>query len=154
VVGPCPQKNLEALTQYGLAGLFLASFAAATILPLGSEVVLGVLLANGHDPTLSVIVATIGNVLGSVVNYLMGVWGAKFTMERILRISEKEFTRATRRFKRFGAPCLLFAWVPVIGDPLTLAAGVLRVNFPLFLILVTIGKGLRYIAVAAAFTAW
>ena len=73
MVGPCPQKNLEALTQYGLAGLFLASFAAATILPMGSEVVLGVLLANGHDPALSVIVATIGNVLGSVVNYLMGL---------------------------------------------------------------------------------
>lgn len=119
---------------------------------MGSEVVLGVLLASGHDPTLTVIVATIGNVLGSVVNYLMGLWGAKFTLEKIIRISEQEFTRATRQFKRFGTPCLLFAWLPVIGDPLTLVAGILRINFPLFLILVTIGKAFRYIAIAAAIT--
>ena len=143
---------MEALTQYGLAGLFIASFVAATILPMGSEVVLGVLLVNGHDPTLSVMVATLGNVLGSVVNYLMGFWGARFTLEKIIRISEQEFTRATRQFKRYGAPCLLFAWVPIIGDPLTIAAGVLKVNFPLFLIFVTIGKALRYLAIAVTFT--
>lgn len=154
MVGPGPEKDLEALTQYGLAGLFIASFVAATILPMGSEVVLGVLVANGHDPVLSVIVATIGNVLGSVVNYLMGLWGAKFTLEKIIRISEQEFTRATRQLKRYGTACLLFAWMPVVGDPLTFAAGVLRINFSIFLILVTAGKAFRYIVIVAAVTVW
>jgi membrane protein YqaA with SNARE-associated domain len=84
----------------------------------------------------------------------MGLLGTKFTMEKIIHISEQEFTRATLQFKRFGIPCLLFAWVPIIGDPLTIAAGILRINFFLFLILVTTGKTLRYLVIAAAVIRW
>lgn len=139
---------MEALTQYGLAGLFIASFLAATILPMGSEVVLVVLIAGGQDPILSLIVATTGNVLGAVANYFMGFWGGRFSMEKIFHTSEQAFERATRRFKRYGPATLLFAWVPVIGDPLTVVAGALKINFTLFLVLVTTGKALRYLAIA------
>ena len=133
----------------GLPGLFLSAFLAATVLPLSSELVLGVLLANGCDPAACLSIATCGNVLGSVVNYMMGFWGSRFLVKKILPIKEEDFTRARERLKRYGTVSLLFAWVPVIGDPLTLAAGVLKTNFILFLILVTTGKGLRYLAIAA-----
>jgi len=143
---------METLIQFGHPGLFIASFLAATVLPMSSEVLLGLLLANGFDPLVTVAVATLGNVLGSVVNYGLGLWGSKFLIRKVIRITEKEFARATDRINRFGAVSLLFAWVPVIGDPLTLAAGVSRINFILFLILVTAGKALRYLAIALAIT--
>ncbi len=144
---------MEFLTQYGLAGLFTASFLAATILPMGSEVVLGLLIAGGQDPGLCLAAATSGNVLGAVVNYLMGFWGGRFAMEKIFSTPAPVLDRAIRRFKRYGTAALLFAWVPVVGDPLTVAAGVLKVNFTLFLVLVTTGKALRYLAIALALTA-
>jgi membrane protein YqaA with SNARE-associated domain len=80
----------------------------------------------------------------------MGFWGGRFSLEKFFHISEQAFDGATRRFKRYGTLCLLFAWVPVIGDPLTVVAGVLRVNFTLFLALVTTGKALRYLAIVFA----
>ncbi|WP_232364182.1 YqaA family protein [Desulforapulum autotrophicum] len=69
---------------------------------------------------------------------------------KIFHTSEQAFERATRRFKRYGPATLLFSWVPVIGDPLTVVAGALKINFTLFLVLVTTGKALRYLAIAAA----
>ncbi len=141
---------MEALIQFGYPGLFIASFLAATVLPLSSEVVLGLLLANGYDPAVSIPVATLGNVLGSVLNYGLGLLGNKFIVKKVLRISELEFTKAADRLNRYGTATLLFAWVPVIGDPLTFAAGVLKTNFTLFLLLVTTGKALRYLAIALA----
>ena len=143
---------METLIQFGLPGLFIASFLAATVLPMSSEVLLGLLLANGFDPLITMAVATAGNVLGSVVNYGLGLWGSRFLVRKVIRITEEEFARATDRLNRFGAVSLLFAWVPVIGDPLTFAAGVMRINFILFLILVTAGKALRYLAIALAVT--
>ena len=143
---------METLIQLGYPGLFIASFLAATVLPMSSEVLLGLLLANGFDPLVTMTVATAGNVLGSVVNYGLGLWGSRFLVEKVIRITEKEFARATDRLNRFGAVSLLFAWVPVIGDPLTFAAGVLEINFTLFLILVTAGKALRYLAIVLAIT--
>ncbi|MBI9086572.1 MAG: DedA family protein [Desulfobacterales bacterium] len=141
---------METLIQFGHPGLFIASFLAATILPMGSEVLLGLLLANGFDPLVTLAVATFGNVLGSVTNYGLGLWGSKFLVKKVLRMQEHEFARATDRLNRYGSVSLLFAWVPVIGDPLTVAAGVLRINFILFLVLVTVGKALRYGVIALA----
>jgi len=140
--------HMEALAEYGYSGLFIASFLAATILPLSSEFVLGFLLLNNYDPFNTVAVATAGNVLGSVVNYALGLGGGFLVLKKLLRMSGKEINRAEERFKKYGTFSLLFAWVPVIGDPLTVAAGVLRINFMLFLGLVAAGKLLRYIIVA------
>ena len=141
---------MEILAEYGHLGLFFASFLAATILPFSSEVVLGVLLSHDFNPYVTVFVATAGNVLGSVVNYGLGVLGSQILLNKFLGISTRQIGKAENRFKKYGAFSLLFAWVPVIGDPLTVAAGILKINFVLFLFLVTMGKFLRYVFVSWA----
>ncbi|MCP4020689.1 MAG: DedA family protein [Desulfobacteraceae bacterium] len=134
--------------EYSYWGLLAASFLAATVLPFSSEVILGTLLLNGYSPVSLVFIATIGNVAGAVVNYVLGVAGAVVVLKKIFRVSQQDLTGAQRRFVKYGMPCLIFSWLPVIGDPLTVMAGLLRVNFFGFLILVTIGKLLRYVAVS------
>jgi membrane protein YqaA with SNARE-associated domain len=135
------------LAGYGIAGLFVSAFLAATILPFSSELILGALLTQGVSPQWCLLAATSGNVLGSVVNYMMGFWGSQWVFHRVLRMSDVQKAAAQDRFKKWGTASLLFAWVPVVGDPLTVAAGVLRVHFGLFFVLVGIGKCLRYVAV-------
>lgn len=130
----------------GPAGLFVTAFLAATLLPMGSEAVLAALLLNGGEPTVLVAVATAGNVLGSMLNYAMGLGANR---RWLARQKPRALENAERRFRRYGRWSLLFSWVPIIGDPLTLVAGLLRVNFLWFLVLVTCGKALRYVAVAA-----
>lgn len=141
---------MEALAEYSYWGLFLASFLAATILPFSSEVVLAILLSQDLNLYLMVFTATAGNVLGSVVNYGAGAWGSRVLLAKFFKIQEKEIKRAENRFKKYGVISLLFAWVPIIGDPLTVAAGLLKVHFGLFLLLVGMGKFLRYIIVVWA----
>lgn len=140
---------MEYFAELGYIGLFIAAFLAATILPLSSELVLTALLLNGLSPEFLVIVATVGNVLGSLTNYGLGYWASKTVIQKWLRMSESEFVRAEERFKKYGIIALLFAWVPIIGDPLTVMAGILRIRLLWFLILVTIGKFLRYYILAA-----
>ncbi len=141
---------MEIFADYSYWGLFLASFLAATLLPLSSEVLLGYLLTHDFSPGVTVIVATSGNVLGSVVNYGAGVLGSRLLLYKFFRTSSREIQKAENRFKTYGVYSLLFAWVPVIGDPLTVAAGILKIKFVLFLFLVGIGKFLRYVFVAWA----
>jgi len=144
---------MEYFTEFGYVGLFFASFLAATILPLSSEVVLSFLLLNDLNPIILVSVATFGNVLGSFVNYAIGVWGSIFLIRKVLKISEDEFIKTKQRFKKYGVFSLFFAWVPVIGDPLTVVAGVLKINILIFFILVTSGKLIRYLIISYAILA-
>ena len=139
---------MEAFSQFGYPGLFIAAFLAATILPLSSEIVLSTLLVTGLSPVALVIIATTGNVMGSLVNYLLGYWLGPEVVTRLMKISRDEFLRAEQRFVKYGLFSLLFAWVPVIGDPLTVIAGVLRVQLLWFVVLVSIGKLMRYIVAA------
>ncbi len=141
---------MEALAGYGYSGLFLSSFLAATLLPLSSEVVLGVMLKQGFDPYTTIFTATSGNVLGAVVNYGLGAFGGRLILQKWWGMQDLEIKRAEKRFKKFGVFSLLFAWVPVVGDPLTVAAGVLKIHFLLFLFLVGLGKFLRYVAIYLA----
>jgi membrane protein YqaA with SNARE-associated domain len=136
---------MEFLTEYGYLGMFASAFLAATILPLSSEVVLGFLLSQGFDPNTIVLVAATGNVLGSVVNYGLGFLGSTLIFKKVLRLSDIDIDLSKKRFQKYGSASLLFAWVPVIGDPLTVAAGILKVNFFVFLLLVGIGKTVRYL---------
>jgi len=138
---------MEYLSEFGHIGLFIAAFLAATVLPLSSEIVLSALLLNGLPPVTLVITATTGNVLGSLTNYGLGFWANRVVIKKWSGMSEDDFTRAEQRFARYGLISLFFAWVPVIGDPLTVMAGILRVQLRWFLILVTAGKLLRYIAI-------
>lgn len=137
-------------TELGYVGLFAASFIAATVLPLSSEVVLSFLLLSGLNPTTLVTVATVGNVLGSLVNYAIGWRGGIFLEQKVLKISPKASARAQHTFKKYGVYTLFFAWVPIIGDPLTVVAGALKTDIMIFLVLVTSGKLLRYIVISCA----
>jgi membrane protein YqaA with SNARE-associated domain len=138
------------VVELGYIGLFGTAFAAATLIPISSEVVLSALTkADGFEIWLLVVVATVGNTLGSVVNWLLGRYCLHWQDRRWFPIKQESLTRATECFNRYGVWTMLFAWIPVIGDPLTFAAGLLRVDFRVFLTLVAIGKAARYIAVAA-----
>ncbi len=138
----------QLLLEHGYPALFLLSFLASTLLPLGSEWLLAVLILNGFDSSIVVLVATVGNSCGALTTYAIGLWGGPFLVQRILRISHESQQRAEQYFSRYGSWALLFSWVPVLGDPLCLAAGILRTRFWRFLLLVTAGKFVRYLIVA------
>lgn len=127
--------------------LFGAAFLAATILPFYSEVVLFALLREGGDPLMLVLVATLGNTLGAVVNWLLGRYLLHFQDRRWFYFRRDQVVKAQRWFQRYGFWSLLMAWAPVVGDALTLIAGVMKVRLWAFLLLVGIGKGLRYVSV-------
>lgn len=131
----------------GYLGLFGAAFGAATLLPLQSEAVLVGLLISGHyNLWLLLGIATLGNVLGSVVNWLLGRSVERFKERRWFPVSAKQLGRARGHYLRWGHWTLLLSWVPIIGDPLTLVAGVMREPLWRFLLLVTLAKGVRYSA--------
>lgn len=131
------------------ASLFLAAFLAATLIPAQSESVLGGLVVLGQQPVyVLVAVASLGNILGSVLNWLVGRGVERFRGRKWFPASQAQLDRAQQRYQRFGYWSLLLAWVPVIGDPLTLVAGIMREPLWRFLILVSIGKMGRYIALA------
>jgi len=139
----------------GYLGLFLAAFGAATLLPLQSEAVLVGLLLSGHYSLWLLLgIATLGNVLGSVVNWLLGRGVEHFKQRRWFPVSDKQLETARYHYQRWGHWTLLLSWVPIIGDPLTLVAGVMREPLWRFLLLVTLAKGLRYAVVAALTLQW
>ncbi|MDX1460142.1 MAG: YqaA family protein [Xanthomonadales bacterium] len=128
--------------------LFGSAFLAATILPFYSEVVLFAMLREGGDAAKLVTVATLGNTLGAVVNWLLGLYLLRFQDRRGFYFSRAQVSRAQYWFQRYGFWSLLMAWAPVGGDALTLVAGIMKVRLWLFLVLVGTGKALRYISVA------
>jgi membrane protein YqaA with SNARE-associated domain len=130
--------------------LFGGALLSSTLLPGGSEALLLLRLADGGQAVPLVLTATAGNVLGSLLTYLIGRAGHQLLVSRWLRIDAADLQRAERWFSRWGRPVLLFAWLPIVGDPLCLLAGVLRVGIGSFLLLVTIGKLARYALLAAA----
>lgn len=136
------------LLNNGLPALFLLSLLAATLLPLGSEWLLVALILQGLPSTQVIAVATVGNVLGACITYAIGIWGSEFCMKTILRVEKKQAARAMELYQRYGAISLLFAWLPIIGDPLCLAAGILRLQPLLFLFPVFLGKLGRYSLIA------
>jgi len=128
--------------------LFIISFLAATILPFSSELTLaGLVATSSFDNLLLLAVASLGNILGSVVNWILGFYSRNLSTKRWFPFKDKQIEKSSKWFNKFGRWSLLFAWVPIIGDPLTLAAGLLRVKFIEFLILVTIGKVSRYLVI-------
>ena len=139
---------VDFFTSHGYLTLFLLSFLASTIVPLGSEWLLVALVAGGFDPVLCVAVATAGNTLGACTTYGIGLFGGPFLIGRILRISDEARQKAERLYARYGSWSLLLSWVPIVGDPLCLVGGMLRVRFGRFSILVLIGKLARYTIVS------
>ena len=135
----------------GYTSLFLSAFLAATVLPLSSEAVLAALIANdGFVLWLLVALASIGNTLGACVNWILGRYCLHWQDRKWFPVSRPALERASRWFSRYGQYSLLFAWVPIAGDPLTVTAGLLKLRFSRFLLLVAVGKILRYVVVALA----
>lgn len=134
-----------------LGGLFLIAFAAATLLPAQSEATLVALLVVGaHSPVLLVGVASLGNILGSVTNWLIGRGVERFRDRKWFPVSPEKLDKAVGWYGRWGRWSLLLSWAPIFGDALTVAAGVLREPLWSFLALVTIAKTGRYVVLAAA----
>lgn len=124
--------------------LFLTAFAAATLLPAYSEILLATLAGQGLPVFWLWFWATLGNTLGSVVNGIIGRQVDRFKHKRWFPVSELQLHKARNRFNRFGQWSLLLGWLPIGGDALTLVGGIMRVPWLNFVILVGIGKGLRY----------
>lgn len=134
----------------GYVGLFISAFLAATIVPFSSEVVLASLsMVGGWDALTLWLVASTANTLGAVVNWALGRWLVHFQDRKWFPFKERDLEKADKWFQRYGVWSLLLSWVPLIGDPITFAAGFLRVRFLVFIILVAIAKSARYAAVIA-----
>jgi len=126
--------------------LFLISFLSATLLPLSSEALLLYNVSQGFWLPLLWIVATLGNTFGSMLNYWLGLKGENY-VENKGYLSSKKIDKARVLFSKYGGIILLLSWVPIIGDPLTFLAGILRYNFKLFTLIVLLSKGLRYLII-------
>lgn len=136
-----------------LWSLFWTAFAAATILPFYSELLLVGLLKAGHEPWALWAAASAGNTLGAVVNWFLGAFLMRFSDRRWFPARQKDVDRAQRWFQRWGVWSLLLAWLPIGGDALTVIGGMMRVKLPLFILLVGIGKASRYAVVVAGVAA-
>lgn len=124
--------------------LLISAFTSATLLPGSSEVVIAGMWWHGFTPLLLWCVATFGNVLGSCVNWWLGSQALRFSDRKWFPVKPTQMARAEHWFGRFGKPALLLSSLPVVGDPLTIVAGVMRMRLQLFVLLVFIAKGGRY----------
>lgn len=125
--------------------LFFTALGSATLLPFYSEILFYALLQKDYSPVGLWLAATLGNTLGAVVNWAIGWWLVDYADRRWFPFKERHVKRAQGWFNRYGTWTLLLSWMPVGGDALTFVAGMMRVRFPLFLLLVAIGKGVRYL---------
>lgn len=138
-----------------LLGLFASAFLAATLLPAQSEAVLvGLLLAHPGSVAVLIATASLGNTLGAMVNWLLGLGIQRFRDKRWFPVSARQLERAERHYHRFGRWSLLLSWLPIVGDPLVLVAGILREKFWVVLLLIAIAKTGRYLVLAALTLAW
>jgi len=131
--------------------LFFSAIISSTLFPGGSEALLVYRLREGGDAYALVAIATLGNVLGSIISYGMGLLGNEAIHKKWLRMDASKVRRAESWFSKYGQFSLLFAWLPIVGDPLCLAAGLLRSPFLWFVVLVSIGKLARYTLLACLF---
>lgn len=135
------------LIPYGYPGLFLASFLASTIFPLGSEAFVVLLITRNFNIYYVILVASVGNFLGACTSYYIGFAGRMHVIEKYFGVSSSQLERAERWFTKYGSWSLLFTWLPIVGDALPIMAGIMELKFVMFSILVFIGKFLRYAAI-------
>lgn len=138
-----------------LAGLFLTALIAGSFLPLQSEAVLTTLLVGSdYAPILLISIASLGNTIGALINWLLGRGVERFRDRRWFPASPAMLERAQAWYQRFGKWSLLLSWVPVVGDPLTVVAGIMREPLATFLLLVAVAKTARYVVVALIALNW
>ena len=137
------------------SGLFMAAFLAATILPMQSEALLvGLLMTGDYAPIALLVVASCGNVLGAVCNWWLGRCIEQFRHRSWFPVSEHRLDQAQQWYQRIGKWSLLFSWMPVIGDPLTVVAGVMREPLLIFVLIAGSAKIFRYLALAGVTLGW
>ena len=144
---------MDFLAEWGYIGLFLASFLAATIIPLSSEIVLSILIANNYDLSLSLFVASLGNWFGGLSSYCIGRLGNWKFIEKYFRIKKNKILQLKTKVDKWGGFLGLLSWTPVFGDPIALALGFFRTNFYSVILFMFLGKFLRYF-VWALITYW
>jgi len=130
--------------QSGYLGLFLISFLAATVLPLGSEIFVVTMILSGYNPLAVFVTATAGNSLGGITNYYVGKYGTDFILSKYIKVDPKKREKMERVYQKWGSPILFFSWVPVVGDPLTIVAGGFNLSLSIFTFWVVLGKAFRY----------
>ena len=138
---------VELLTQWGYAGQFVGGILAGSVLPLNSEIVMAALYVTGLDPVWLIVWGTLGNFLGSVINYSIGRMGKMVWVERYLKTKREKLDRAQRWVSRYGAWVGLLSWIPLLGSAITVTLGLMRSNIPLTFIAIFIGKLARYVLV-------
>ena len=133
----------------GYLSLFTISFLAATILPFSSELMLASMLSiENYNRTLLIAFSSLGNILGSIFNWVLGFYFIKLQNKKWFPFNQEQISKSSQWFEKYGKWTLLFAWVPIIGDPLTFVAGTMKTKFFIFLILVGIGKISRYLFIS------
>lgn len=132
---------------YGYLNLFILSFLASTVLPIGSEALVVALVHQGFSPFNVILVATAGNYLGSCTTYYIGLKGRP-VLEKYFSPSPEQLEKSEKLFKKYGIYTLFFTWVPGIGDAITMVAGLMHISFKCFSILVFLGKFGRYLSIA------
>ena len=131
------------LEHLGYFGFFLASFLAATLAPLSSEVIAVLMLRRGFQAALLVASGTLGGYLGSLVNYYMAKYGGKLAFSRFFRVEPERLKRVQRAYAKWGAPLLFFSWLPFIGESISLAGGLFCIPLPIYSFWVLVGRGVR-----------
>lgn len=132
------------MEEYGLLGLFLATFASSTILPLPSEAVVATFIALKYNPYLILIVASVGNVLGSVTTYALGYFGLTKVLEKFSKIDEGKVRYFRQKSHKHGALLSFLSFLPFFGDIFTLALGLAKYNIYHCIFFIALGKTLRY----------
>ena len=130
-------------------GLFLSSFLSATILPGQSEIALtSLIILNNHSLSFLVFIASLGNVLGSLLNWFIGCKLERFKKKNWFPVTELQLKKASNWFHKYGKWSLLLSWVPFIGDPITIVAGIFRISIMHFILIVSFAKTMRYVFIA------
>ena len=135
---------IQFLIDWGYSGMFISAFLAGTILPFSSEVVLLACVALGLDPILSTLSTTLGNVLGGLTCYWIGRLGKMEWIEKYFRVSQKQLDKAARFIHGKGSWIALFSFLPVIGDALLIALGLMKANVWVVSVAMSVGKLIRY----------
>jgi membrane protein YqaA with SNARE-associated domain len=138
---------MEFAYEWGYLGLFIISFLAASILPLSPEVLMVLLYTQGYSAIVLIIVATISGYLGSLTYYFAAIGGRNLALQRWIKIEPEKLAKTQARFERWGSIILFFSWLPIVGEPLIIAAGLLKVRFAIFSFWVIFGRLLRFIVV-------
>jgi membrane protein YqaA with SNARE-associated domain len=134
--------------------IFWICFLAATVLPIGSEPAVGAVAALEEHVWELLVVASMGNYMGALANYAAGRWGRAFYIRHFFGVESEKLEKAEKYFHRWGTPVLFFAWLPIIGDPLTILAGVLKIHPLIFTLWVLPGKMFRYYIIIKGVEQW